>query len=159
MRSFQTPHHRLGGVLTAVAPTVSTHEFIRSFEKNVIWSIPTVKGSRIHLINVHALDSSNTKEEKDKVLNGQSSLSAAKNSQSQRSRVSANSRGLQQGLQAYENMLSKLGITSLLPSGTVTHLQGGALDQVFTNMITDSYSLSDSFLSDHKAIVANFKIN
>ena len=56
-------------------------------------------------------------------------------------------------------MLSKLGITSLLPSGTVTHLQGGALDQVFTNMITDSYSLSDSFLSDHKEIVANFKID
>ena len=27
-------------------------------------------------------------------------------------------------IQAHENMLSKLGITSLLPSGTVTHLQG-----------------------------------
>ena len=26
-------------------------------------------------------------------------------------------------------------------------------------MITDSYSLSDSFLSDHKEIVANFKID
>ena len=96
MRSFQTPHHRLGGVLTAVAPTVSTHEFIRSFEHNVIWSIATVKGIRIHLINVYAPDSSKTKEEKDKVLKWTEFISAL-NSQSQRSRVSANRRGLHQG--------------------------------------------------------------
>ena len=66
MRSFQTPHYRIGGFLTTVAPTVSTHEFIGSFEHNLMWSIAQKRGIRIHLVNVCAPDSSKTKEERDK---------------------------------------------------------------------------------------------
>ena len=125
MRSFQTPHHRLGGVLTAVAPTVSTHEFIRSFEQNVIWSIATVKVIRIHLINVYAPDSSKTKEEKDKVLKWTEFIISQKILKVNAHEYLLIGGDFTKEFQAHENMLIKLSRTSLLPSGTVTHLQGG----------------------------------
>ena len=74
---------------------------------------------------MYAPDSSKTKEEKDKVLKWTELIISQKIIKVNAHEYLLIGGDFTKELQAHENMLSKLGRTSLLPSGTVTHLQGG----------------------------------
>lgn len=89
----------------------------------------------MHVITVYAPDRSKPKQERDSVLEWVDHIVGQKIMHANNFEYVIVGGDLNQELSAYKTKLSKYGITPVLDDGTTTHSKGGALDQIFTNLL------------------------
>ena len=158
-RSFQTPHFRRGGVWSGTTSSFQKHNFIRSFKSNASWSIGTIRGVRIHFINLYIpcnTDSSAT--DRKKIFEWSIFVIKERIFASNEQEYVVVTGDFNKQLTTFKSELTALGLSTVVPAGKPTHYKGGHLDNIFTNLTILSHSLLyEEGLTDHLAIRTTLK--